>query len=101
METHPMPSPTVWKDTRPVQDHVVFRLPYPFRVLHFACQLPRMLTVWGEVDAESTVGVEMEYWVVGTGHPIPEDAVYVTTVMDGPYVWHVYESERQASGEML
>lgn len=86
---------TVWKDTQPIQDHVTFRLPYPFRVLHLGTQVPRTLSVWAECDADSDITVEMDYYVVGTGHPIPVLGVqYVATVMDGSFVWHVYEPER-------
>lgn len=29
--------------------------------------------------------------VHGTGHPIPSDRQYVGSVIDGRFVWHVYE----------
>lgn len=46
--------------------------------------------VWLEVDTEAPL-TNRAFRVFGTGHPIPGDAFHVGSLVDGPYVWHIYE----------
>jgi len=46
--------------------------------------------VWAEVT-EGGVPTERRFQWYGTGHPIPATAVYVGTIVDAPYVWHLHE----------
>lgn len=52
-------------------------------------------TLWAEVDPSAPKIKRLFEWV-GTGHPVPDNAVYVGTVQiqDGAYVFHLYEVTR-------
>ena len=47
------------------------------------------LCVWVEVDDGPSE--EFPFYIVGTGHPVPDEAVdHIGTVHRSGYVWHVY-----------
>lgn len=49
------------------------------------------LCMWGEVPNSTVMGIKrLTYWIVGTGWDIQKDIMYVATVFDGPFVWHIY-----------
>lgn len=50
--------------------------------------------VWIEVEPARGRTEVLAFLVVGTGHPIPgtvAEPVYVGSLHDGPFVWHVYQ----------
>lgn len=53
--------------------------------------------VWAEVgvDGEYDINVEYEVIVLGTGFEVPKDEgfEYISTAMQGQYVWHAYFQE--------
>lgn len=62
----------------------------PGRVVHVEAggpARPGALTVWFERDPD---GRPWYYRTFGTGHPIPSDVVHAGTVLDPPFVWHLY-----------
>lgn len=48
--------------------------------------------LWFEVDPSANTE-QREFRVFGTGHEIPDDAVYIATLFQDPFVWHLYEME--------
>ena len=51
------------------------------------------LTMWAEVDGDSSAEELFWYFIVGTGWSVPQGFGlhhHVATVQDPPYVWHVY-----------
>lgn len=48
--------------------------------------------VWTEEpdDGEQNIPARVVQ-VFGTGHPIPDDATHLGSVVASPYVWHIYE----------
>lgn len=50
------------------------------------------LTVWMEVETEvSPMDIRrFDFFIRGTGHPIPDGAEHVGSVVMVPFVWHVY-----------
>lgn len=71
-------------------------MPVGARVVHFARQISVLsgakvsLCIWAQVDR--TQKLEYRHFViVGTGHAIAEDLVYVATAQDGPCIWHLHE----------
>lgn len=72
-------------------------IPVGFKILHVGVQRPRAICVWAEVDSDN-VPVEVNFRIVGTGHPtdrvpmdhVPKEFKYIGTVLDSPFVWHVY-----------
>lgn len=47
------------------------------------------LMVWAEANVHQPKTRIFE--VFGTGHTVPEEAEHVCSVIDGPFVWHIYE----------
>lgn len=90
---------TIWKFTIPVTDVVEVEMPRNARVLPFVQTAksgelgPRAaLNLWAEVHP-NLEKVMRRFHIVGTGNPFPnvQHSAYVGSVVDGPFVWHVYE----------
>lgn len=47
------------------------------------------LCLWCEVDTEMRPR-RIAVQVYGTGHPIPRFDSYIGSIVDDPYVWHLY-----------
>ena len=47
--------------------------------------------MWFEVTGHTTTLKRRHFEVFGTGHQIPDDAIYIGTWQGPPYVWHLYE----------
>lgn len=82
---------TIWKISVPVDDQRhIFDLP-PGPIVHAGRQhRSGQVEVWVEVDSDQPPE-PIAFQCYGTGHPIPADADYIGTSIDGPFVWHVYE----------
>lgn len=48
------------------------------------------ICVWFQVEPESPP-ITHTWLVVGTGHPIVDEARHVGTVFDGAFVWHIFD----------
>lgn len=49
------------------------------------------LKLWVETDdAKDSEGELREYQIFGTGHVIPNGWEHFQSLVDGPYIWHVY-----------
>ena len=79
----------IYKYPVPLEERPTIRIPAQSHLLTIQAQDDH-LYAWAEVDPgkpESDLGLV----IVGTGHPVPDDAVlYITTVQLGGYVWHFY-----------
>ena len=47
--------------------------------------------IWAEVDTEAPCSLHT-FQVFGTGEPLPETTAYLGTYVEGPSVWHLYET---------
>lgn len=83
---------TIWKYNFDITPSKQIRMmPAGARLLSVADQ-HGLLAMWALVDTEAAQ-VERWFVVAGTGHPlidIPSEG-YVGSVIDGPYVWHLFE----------
>jgi hypothetical protein len=83
---------TIWKFPIPVRNVVVPRIPHGAAFLHAAPSPtdPHAVDTWWEVDTRA-VPVPVAIHVVGTGHPIPQNArEHLATVpMPSGLVWHL------------
>ncbi len=61
----------------------------------FPC-CPTRLTIWAQVDDARPLR-RRTFAVVGTGHEVPQPARFISTVQDGPFVWHVFDLGEVAS----
>lgn len=74
-------------------------LPKGTAILSCGLQNKENICVWAKVDPNQTEMVEVEFYIIGTGWPIPNDIdnglQYIGTVMisDGLYVYHVFVKE--------
>lgn len=63
----------------------------PAKVVHFGKQ-GSLYCVWVEHPISGRPDTTITFYVVGTGHPIPEGYEHVQSIFDGPFVWHLYRS---------
>jgi hypothetical protein len=71
------------------------------RIVHFAMQdgLP---TMWAEMVANDCTPTAIRtFEIFGTGHEIPDHAVYIGTTFDCSLVWHLYETTPKALRAVL
>lgn len=84
-----------------IKDDVqLIHLPVSAKIVHVGSQSNGYISIWAIVDEDSTeVTSVKQFQIFGTGHPIPEDAQYVgtsiqgtpVTLQNGSLVWHVFE----------
>ena len=83
-------SKTIWKFPFPISDFVrEVKIP-GFMPCHVAMQ-DGVPTLWAEVSPGSDTTRDFNFQWFGTGHDIPGSAMYVGTVQDGAFVFHLYE----------
>lgn len=54
---------------------------------------PNRVEVWVDTEEGENLarGTSQKLQVFGTGHPVPEDALWVGSCRADPLVWHVFE----------
>lgn len=83
---------TIWKFEL---EQGVQRLRVPEGATFLSAEMQHgQLCLWAIVDPTAKK-VPRGVQVIGTGHPFfPEGLKYINTVIDGLYVWHVFEEEQ-------
>ena len=81
----------IWKFEAQTTDILRIKMPEGAKVIRVGTQKSFHICLWVLVDPEAPK-VSRMFYVVGTGHPIPKLylTLYLGTVFDGPYVWHVF-----------
>jgi hypothetical protein len=70
----------------------IFDIPGLLRPLHVGMQNGNV-TLWVAVEeSKSFFPYKLSVRLIGTGRNTPDDYIYLGTVMDGEYVWHVFTS---------
>lgn len=84
---------TIWKYTIEIADVQVLMLPAGARILTVQIQ-HGTVCAWAVVDPEALL-VARKLFIVGTGHPtdLNESDIYLGTVQQGGFVWHVFEGK--------
>ena len=78
-------------------------LPKGAVILSCGLQNNKNFCVWAKVDPNQTEMVEVEFYIFGTGWPIPDEIdnglQFIGTVMisDGRYVYHIFIKQSVAS----
>lgn len=78
-----------------------FKWPEGAKVVHVDSQSTGTMQLWVEIDDQHTVRPtnpvvqDRTFVVYGTGHHIGDGDVYVGTVLDEPFVWHLYERMKE------
>ena len=67
------------------------RVPVGSKVIHVGMQNGAPY-IWVEVSTNPHLDIEGRYFeIAGTGWEIEDDAVHIGSVIDGAFVWHIYE----------
>lgn len=82
---------TIYKYEIPLRDIYIVRMPHHSVPVMAGIQHGDIY-VWCEVDTEAETRL-YEFFVVGTGHPLPYDVTYISTVFFNDFVFHVYYRE--------
>lgn len=86
---------TIWKFTAPFDGEVRIDMPAGAQTLHatvLAVDRDAVLTVWAKVDTDHPTTTRT-FHIRGTGHHLGDDVgPFVGTVIDGPFVWHIFEA---------
>ena len=70
----------------------IFGVPWGAYFVHVGQDPNSDWCLWAEVD-RSNMRTSLKVFVIGTGHEVPEGATYLASIVDGPFVWHVYTAE--------
>ncbi len=68
-----------------------YSLPIGAIIRHVGIDRTDNIAFWAEGDVDAAPGPQRTFEVYGTGHDVPDAAVYVGTALQGQFVWHVYE----------
>jgi len=84
---------TIWKFPLPLSDSVAIAMPERSRVLSVGVQSGgvRQLQLWADVNPGAAIVIR-RFEIRGTGHPLGDVGRFIGTVIDGPFVWHVFEA---------
>jgi hypothetical protein len=66
------------------------RMPYGSTVVKVGIQNGQYC-IWAIVDPFTSPVEHRRFVVVGTGHELDDNMVYVGTVFEDPFVWHIME----------
>lgn len=82
---------TIWKYPLDVKINQTIELRVGAKII--CCKMQsHQLMLWAEFDTEVERTETRTIMIVGTGHPINATAYkYIESVLDGSYVWHIYE----------
>lgn len=85
---------TIWKFHLPLEDRVEVMARKGARPIHVGTDPTGVRSVWMEVNPDEDIEKPVVLYIVGTGHPLPDIAfaVHVGSLVEGPFVWHVYWS---------
>ena len=79
-----------------LRDQVV--LPASAQILYYGTDPRGIACLWAIVDTEDMKTKTKEYAIIGTGWPVDilyntpgAGYSYITTVNEGPYMWHIFE----------
>jgi len=78
----------IWKYSFEIADTKVLEVPRHSMFLHAEAQNDK-LTLWFEVETENT-REEIHLNIVGTGFQVPNNGIYLTTIVFPIFVWHIY-----------
>jgi hypothetical protein len=85
---------SIWKFTLQHQDEQEVEMPRGAELLTVQTQRG-VICLWAIVDQHTTERDRRTFYIVGTGHRMPENPAvnYIGTVqeLDGALVWHVFE----------
>jgi len=97
---------TIHKYPLQITDHQAVETYYGYKALSVGRDAQGIICLWAIVDPEIPLALcglnettnkrLMDIYVIGMGNPFPHHSglQFVGTVVDGPFVWHVFDSDR-------
>lgn len=84
---------TIYKYLLPIVDKQNIEMTYGAEILSAGLDPQGRLSLWATADLDApNYPTEREIRIVGTGNPMPGNPMrFIDTVVDGPFVWHVFE----------
>ena len=84
----------IYKYSFPVDEDTIIAMPKDSEILMLGSQAPGLISIWAQHDYPTQENDLRKFIVRGTGHPTPskEEATYLDSVFDGPFVWHVFDA---------
>ena len=80
---------TIYKYHIQLADKTILDLPRSARPLAAQAQ-DGQLTMWVELDNREPT-TSRTFLLIGTGHIVPDNVVYIGTLQQDFFVWHIYE----------
>lgn len=80
---------TIWKFPLLLEGRQHAQVPRGYRLLHVAADPQGNISFWAMVDPEAPKE-SVVFRVVGTGHPVDDRWRHEGSLVQGPFVWHVF-----------
>lgn len=81
---------TIWKFPLNMSYETVINAPLGASFRHVDRDPTGKLCVWMEVETLNS-SIPKTIYVIGTGHLVPPHSNYLASIVDGSFVWHLYE----------
>lgn len=83
---------TIYKyQVTPTDPRLEIELPGSAKVVFVGSQLVGVVNFWVELTISHRTKHKRIFVLHGTGHDIPDNHDYIGSVLDSPFVWHLYE----------
>lgn len=76
------------------KDCIKVDMPLTAKIISVGSQQEGHISIWAVVDPDMTLMRTKKFAAIGPGESIkvrPEDLRFMGTVMDGPFVWHIFQ----------
>lgn len=81
---------TIYKYAIGITDRQTLLLTAGSNILSAGKDAKGQLCIWATVDSEARLVDKYTIYVNGTGRPLTHDGIFLGTVLDGYYVWHIF-----------
>ena len=79
---------TIYKYELQIEDEQNIPMPVGSKIVHVGLDPRGVSCIWAEVETENPVE-NVNFHIIGTGHPLPNELVHVGSFVQGPIVWHL------------
>ena len=80
---------TIYKYPIEITNKQIIEMPCNYKLLHVGLDPEGNPVLWAEVYTSSPTAL-VPIYVIGTGHPVPEETKHIGSFVQIPFVWHVY-----------
>lgn len=83
---------TIYKYPIEITDEQFIDIPRDHEIIRAGLDPAGHVCIWAEIDKSSPT-TPVGIYVLGTGHPVPDNAVHLGSFVQIPFVWHVYTNK--------